>query len=86
MKTILNFFNDSTKYADHSVHVGMVRVGMVVQDTTFREGYPTEREPDDRFGHIVGFARNTSNELIVEVKWENGYTGPIHPSQVKLFC
>lgn len=80
----LQFFEPETSKSNRPVWVGNVRPGMVVQATTFPDGYPDDRELDDMFGHIVGFARNTSNELILEVRWERGFTGPIHPSQVSL--
>jgi hypothetical protein len=64
------------------VWIGRVEVGMVVRATNFDES--GNKELIDKFGHIVGFARNAQRELLLEVKWDNGDTLPIHPSNVQL--
>lgn len=81
---IINFFDELTGTADTPVWVGLVQMGMVVQATAFHHGYPNDRTLDNRFGHIISFARHVNNELILNVQWDNGTTGSIHPSQVKL--
>lgn len=39
--------------------------------------------PED-FGHVVGFSRNTSNEIIIQVKWSRtpDKIDEIHPSNI----
>jgi hypothetical protein len=37
---------------------------------------------DEKLGHVTGFSRNTFGEAIIEVRWEDGETHVIHPSQV----
>lgn len=39
---------------------------------------------DEVFGHVEGFARNSSGELILSVKWEDGEVRSIHPNNVTL--
>lgn len=37
-----------------------------------------------RYGHIAGFARNSVNELIINIAWEDGSENPVHPSILTL--
>lgn len=79
---ILNFFDELTGDADIPVWVAHIKPGMVVQDTTFvRHGTKVLM---DKYGHIVGFARNPQNELTIMVRWDDGETHPAHPGNIKL--
>lgn len=80
--TILNFFDEFAGDSGMPVWIGYVKTGMVVRATTFTE--IGSKVLDDKFGHIVGFARNGQNEVLLEVKWDDGDTYPIHPGNVQL--
>lgn len=64
------------------VNIGQVSLGRVVQKVAV-VGDGTVIT--DIFGHIVGFARNSYNERILEVKWEDGTIEIIHPT-LCIFC
>lgn len=78
---ILNFF-DELGTGRVPVWIGAVELGMVVRATTFTE--IGSKELAEKFGHIVGFARNPQNEVILEVKWDTGGTATVHPGNVQL--
>lgn len=77
----LSFFNPSTSFADDICWVGHIRQGMVVQDTEFEDGTKTLI---DRYGHITGFMRNITGELILAVLWQNSKEETVHPGNVML--
>jgi len=35
-------------------------------------------------GHVVGFSINSSNEVIIDVKWADGTTRSSHPANIEL--
>lgn len=35
-------------------------------------------------GHVIGFALNSSNEVVIEVKWADGTTRSVHPANLEL--
>lgn len=78
---ILHFF-DELGTIGVPVWIGNVELGMVVRATTFSE--IGSKELANKFGHILGFARNPQNEVILEVKWDDGETYTIHPGNVQL--
>lgn len=65
---IVYFFDEMTGFSDHPVFIGLLKHGTVVQDTGFNE--IGDKEPIDKFGHIVGFSRNPSAELLIRVQWD----------------
>jgi hypothetical protein len=80
-KPTMNFFVPGLK-GYHALPLGALRLGMPVQDTEYGEF--NSQIPSDRFGFITGFARNSSNELILEVRWESGETRVAHPANLIL--
>lgn len=80
------FFNEITGFSDHPVFVGDLKLGTVVQDTDFNE--IGNKEPADRFGHIVGFGRlQLADELLIRVQWDDGSPGEyedMHPNHLIL--
>lgn len=79
---ILNFFDELAGYANHSVWIGKIKQGLVVQDTDF-DGRGS-KVLANRYGHIVAFARNPQNELTLVVRWDTGETYTAHPGNIKL--
>lgn len=63
-------------YGDKLVPVSHVTLGRVVK----KQKINMEVE----YGHIVGFFRNSTKELILKVLWDNGKEFPIHPSNIEL--
>lgn len=61
-----------------------VRLGAVVQETKPPKSYEELRVVTDKYGHITGFVRNSSHELILKVLWEDGDTTEVHPSNLIL--
>lgn len=84
MNDFLEFFlaADGLNPVTVSIHAGQVTIGRVVQSTTFTDD--GQKVIGDQFGHIVGFARSSTDERIIEVKWEDGTVQPIHPANVRL--
>lgn len=83
----LQFFNPDTGNIDDVARVGQLTKGRVVQATRFHtpDGqFSASKVPDYKYGHIAGFAKNTSNELCLVVEWETGDTHPAHPSNLIL--
>lgn len=39
----------------------------------------------DDFGHVVGFDRNSTGEVIVVVNWSMGERSSVHPSNLAVF-
>lgn len=57
------------------------RYGNVVVDERNQDGH------GERYGHIVGFSRNVSGELLLRVRWEgevNDNESVIHPGNIKV--
>lgn len=83
----LQFFNPDTGNSDDVARVGQVTKGRVVQATHFHTPagqFSASKVPKDEYGHIAGFARNSSDELCLMIEWEDGETRPIHPSNLIL--
>ena len=79
------FFNEITGFSDHPVFIGDLKLGTVVQDTDVNE--IGDREPMDKYGHIVGFTRNSAGELNVRVQWDwdgGDIVRSVHPSNLIL--
>lgn len=83
---VVHFFNEITGFSDHPVFVGDLKLGTVVQDTDFNE--IGNKEPADRFGHIVGFGRlHPTDEVSIRVQWDDGCLGDhdvMHPNHLIL--
>ncbi|MCK5748147.1 MAG: hypothetical protein KAH44_18160 [Oricola sp.] len=45
----------------------------------------TKRAGGPEYGHIVRFARNSTNEVNVVVIWEDGEERQIHPAHLTLY-
>jgi hypothetical protein len=56
---------------------GKIPVGKLTQ------GQVVYCDEEQKYGHIVRFARNTAEELIMMVAFDNGDAYPIHPSNLK---
>lgn len=80
----LNFFGEVSGYADHTVWIGQVRIGMVVQKVDKGEDHDPHPRLTDVYGHILGFSINPSNEIVLLVRWSDGETSNVHPANVKL--
>lgn len=78
------FFNEITGFSDHPVFIGDLRQGTVVQDVGFNDN--GDKEPIDKFGHIVGFARNSDGEMLMSVQWDwdDGLVHDVHPGNLIL--
>lgn len=83
---IVYFFDESTGFADQPVFVGLLKIGTVVQGMGVDEF--GNKEPLDKFGHIVGFSRNRSADLTLGVKWDwdPELVHNVHPSSVILLA
>ena len=63
-------------------NLGKYTIGKVVRALN---PLPSAKRPE--YGHIIGFGQNcwrTSDMHVLEVKWETGWTGLIHPANVEL--
>ncbi len=79
----LNFFNPAISDRINEVHIGQVRLGCVVQLTDIMS---CRRITVNKYGHVVGFSRNSTNEILIRVQWEgNVDTSSIHPSNLVIF-
>lgn len=76
------FFNDLYGTMDDHVRIGEVRLGTVVRGTRFNDS--GGKVLDNKYGHVVGFIRSDTGELILNVQWEDGTTRAIHPGNVQL--
>ena len=55
----------NVKFHNGEFPISACRIGTVIQRTAFTT---PKRTPIDSFGHIVGFGRNTSGELLMTIQ------------------
>lgn len=61
------------KFKNKTLQIGRVKIGCVVEH--YNKG----------FGHIVGFALNIAQELILKVQWATGETSDMHQGNCNAF-
>lgn len=84
MSALMEFFlrnEDSAPYYI-PISVSQLTIGRVVQRVVNDDG---SKRLVDSYGHIIGFARNSVGERILEVKWEDGSKETVHSTNVS-FC
>ena len=55
----------NVKFHNGEFPISACRIGTVIQRTSFTT---PKRTPTDSFGHIVGFGKNTSGELLMTIQ------------------
>lgn len=59
-------------------------IGRVVFYTALDEKLPTEKYPITKVGHVIGFGINSVNEVLVNVKFADGYQAAYHPTVLRV--
>lgn len=75
-----NFSIGTVVFTKHSILID--RDWVELEGDVYMKGESTPGIVD--IGHITGFSRNRTGEVILMVKWSTGEASPIHPANVSL--